>query len=492
MHNTAPQTTYGGTTEQLGQDQDWQRPHPAEIMPDDEAHATAQRIQERLDESGGYYVGGRENAMYASPDVFHVSQEEREAMEQLGRNTFDLVEASRNLYLAAITGRLDLPWLVEAVEGPLNDHQREVQRAVAIHEAGRLPIFARADLTSVNPVNGGAQCETQFRLGGLGLITTYQEAIRDVLPAGPGEEIEEDLIANVMADAIKEATDNEHPVAALIAPEKYVEEQEKLADYLGESGVRAVVIPRDQLDRFTFEGGRLYAQTEQGKIPVDFVYRREVNAATLAESEAGMAIVNAALADGVIVEPLLSMIYDTKVPLALAHDPRVAQYISDEARSAAPMTALLPGDLDTPFHFGGRDITLREIIGLSNSKRPFVVKYAGPSIEYGLGGRAVYTLDDMSKPGATELLEYGMSQVRDGHAWVAQIMDKSRYPARWLERDGQLHSAENTAARVMAFYRRHPDGYVKMFAGIGSNRAGHWKAAGSRESHVRMVRVHQG
>ncbi|OGE87824.1 MAG: hypothetical protein A3J07_03885 [Candidatus Doudnabacteria bacterium RIFCSPLOWO2_02_FULL_49_13] len=426
---------------------------------------SAMAIRLVLQRQGGYYYKEPEFSMQVSPDVMHISAPELELCRRNGRLIFDLWRQSINLYRRAIDDP-ELAWVAKAVEGPLTPQQQKVQRFVARND-GHLPLFARADLSSV-----WFLVEVQERLGGLGLMQSWAMAIREVLGT-KGLIGRSDPVAEPFAEAVKSATGNANPFAVLICPEGYEIEQGFLAQALAKHGVDARVLLKTNLDEeFRVQPDGIYVDGRR----VDFIYRREINAATLAESEVGRQIVNAAVERQVVVEPPLNMIYDTKVPLALVHDPRVQHCFTDELRQLVPPTGLMPSTVGEGFWVGEKCLTLQNLIGA-----PWVVKYAGPNIQYGFGGRGVFNTTQND-----EGIVRGVDEVKSGHPWIVQQMDETRFLARHLN-GGQELVQSKVAARITLHYRRQEQD-SELFLAIATNRP-HWKAIGNPDSIVQEIRV---
>lgn len=427
-------------------------------------------IESQLKKQGGYYVSNSTQMMHVSPDCMTVDPSDLNIIEINGKHIFDLWEQTNLAYLDAIKGKSGFKWVAEAVEGPLTEHQRKVQRRVAINGSG-FPLFARADLSSFP----WFLVEVQERIGGLGLIQSWLNAIRAV-QGNEGIIGRQNPVAEIFVEVVKNATGKDSPVVVLICPEGYEEEQSYLAQQLEELGVIAVVVPKKALGECLYSKNGYIHFGKTGQV-VDFIYRREVNAAIMADTSIGMAIIKANLAGRVVVEPPLNMLFDTKVPMALAHDVRLQEYIEPEVRGIVPPTVMMPTDLDTAFTIGGEQNTLRKLIG-----RGFVVKYAGPNMEYGFGGRGVYNTRDDDRG-----IQFGISQAREGHPWIVQMMDTTRYRARFLNSDGLQET--KVAARIMFHFAQNPNGGApKPFAAIATNRP-HWKAIGSKDSIVQEVRL---
>lgn len=445
-------------------------------FPSGDAVLVAQQIYTQLRSQGGYFVGTEDQRMQVSPDHFIIGEDELEICQQHGPLIFQMWMEAAELYRAAL-GNSSLGWVAQAIEGPLSSLARSFQRQVAAFDQS-LPLLARADMT-----NPGHSVEFQERIGGLGLVSSWIKAIRQVTgESGVIGLSGADPIVAKFAETVRRAVSETYPCVLLLCPKKYEMEQQYFADALAAYGIKAFVVGCNDFLKghaagLHVESNRLYYKGNQ----INFVYRREINAALLAETDLALPLLEAVLEGNLVVEPPLSMLFDTKVPMALAHDKRTACYFSDATRGAIPLTVFMPSDLDTPFSFGSETLTLRQTVG-----EAMVVKYGGPCIFYGLGARAVFNTRNEKLNDSSEGLLRGMKDVADGHTWVIQRMDMTRYPARWWDGNGGLKSA-SVAARLMLYYSRLNNG--NLFAATSTNRPGNWKAAGNPDSILQEVRV---
>ena len=431
-------------------------------------------IREHLNDQGGYFVGEPTNAMLISPDAFLLTTAEAQICATNGSVIFDLWRQMQTLYRKAVLGQLPQgvnELVLQMVEGALESHQQRIQQRVAL-SMDALPYLSRADLTSV-----WFLVEIQERLGGLGLISSWLNAIGKAMPSGNGLGTTIGAnIADTLSDVIRSSTGMDDPVAVLICPEKYVSEQEYLARLLNANGILTFVVRKDEIEtKLRFAGNKVYCYGYE----VHFLYRREVAAYTLADSPMGLGIVEANLAGNLVVEPPLNMMYDGKGQLALVHDPQTAEHFTDAVRAIVPPTAVFPKSWYEPFWLGGKQMTLDQVKGMG-----LVVKYAGPNIFYGLGARAVFnTRND------TDGVVRGLAEVRAGHPWIIQQMDETRHQATWLDREEEQIRTGDVAGRLMMHYVRKPNNKVEIFAATATNRTNGWKAAGNVDSLFQEIRV---
>lgn len=431
-----------------------------------------QAIRRELEKQGGYYVESPSQALKITPDHFDVSQAELIEAEANGPLIWEFWQTSLGIYLKALQIGSGLEWLAQSVEGPINLKQREWQRRLAQNQPTVLPLFARADLSRF-----WFLVEIQERIGGLGLVESWTRAIRAV-QGDRGIIGRRDGFAGAFAQTVREATDKENPVVALVCPTGYEEEQAYFARRLGQYGLEAHVVHKDRMAHELQKDGRFLRLGKRGP-RIDLLYRREMNAASLCRNEIGLAILAASLEGKVIVEPPLNMIYDCKSPMAWAHHPETREFFSREVRTIICPTALMPGDPSENFVLDGKRLNLSQTVG-----QPFVVKYGGENLKYGFGGRAVYHTKDND-----DGLERGLSEVRAGHPWIVQPLDETKNTVR--EWDGKKSLAVKTgAARLMLHYVRSPKmELVELALACANIRPNHWKAAGNKDSVFLEIRV---
>jgi len=431
------------------------------------------KIKAALEQQGGYWAFAPDQAMQIGPEPFVISSSDFTAALEAGQTVFRFWQEALRVQLASIRG--DLPaWVAESVEGPLDKAQREWQRKVCL-ESGEsaLPYLARLDCTSLwYPV------EIQERLGFLGGCASWHMANDEagypdgISPLGGGN------IPLALAAAFRNIAGLSCPRVLLVSPKGYLVEQNFLRYQLEVQGILSAVIDRDEL----LTGVGLAAAN--GKItvnsqPIDLIYRRELNAATLAQTEAGLEILRSCLAGKVAIEPPLNMLYDCKSPMVWVHHPETAKFFSDDVRALIPPAALLPLSNLERFRLGSSELTINEIFEFSNDKRTFVIKYAGPSIEYGFGGRAVYSLACTHKR-AREIIDDARNQIWKGHPWIIQPQDHAKYPTWRLEGDSVV--SEEMYARLLFYYSRSDS----LFAGQANfNR--NWKVAGNKATVFSII-----
>ncbi|MDQ6985694.1 MAG: hypothetical protein Q9M91_04650 [Candidatus Dojkabacteria bacterium] len=448
----------------------------------------SQNILSDLEKAGGYYIGSKfdrkKNRMMPSPSPYYISQRKLSLCETNGEKIFKMWDTTQMLYKKAILGEIEEPNLIlQTIEGDITQAQREVQRLIA-RKQSTLPIFARADLTSFWHL-----AEVQERMGALGLFQNWLEAIKKNIPLEEGTEYigKESLIDDIVKGII-ESTQKEDPTVVLITPKNYLAEQKSLAKKLSSLGIITFVVEKDKLDNLKVKDGYIYYPVNRKKqVKVDFIYRREVNAAILANSNIGKNIIEASIENKVVCEPPLNMIYDTKSPLAFVKHPRLSKFFTNESE-IVPETSFIPANKNLSFIYKGQNLNLEQILDLSVSKRLFVIKYSGPNIEYGFGGRGVFNVND-SRRSANRVLDIAIEQVKLGNPWIIQNYDKTRAHLIWLDKSNEVKETNKSASRWMVYYRREKNGKVNLFNIMGTNRPGDsWKASGSPKSVVQTVR----
>lgn len=444
---------------------------------------TCRRIQATLEEFGGYFVKEPDEALQISPDHFLITPEQLAVAEGNALFVWQFWREALQLYLSAIEDKPDLNIVAQSVEGPITPEQREWQRRIAKAQPKTLPLFARADLSSLLAEEARQKwglkwflVEIQERIGGWGLVESWVEAIRQTRGR---EGVVGNLngLAQTFAEPVKKATAKSDPVVALICPKGYEAEQTFFAERLRLNGVRAFVVEKDRLEIILYvKGGEIFL-TDHG-LKVDFLYRREINAASMALTEIGRAIMAVALVGNLVVEPPLNMLYDCKSPMAWVHNPELRGAFSQEVQGIFPPTALIPTAKDRNFLLAEERMSLREAEG-----QPYVIKYAGENIEYGFGGRAVYQTE-------TETIAHALKEIKAGHPWIIQPRDRTTYSVRQWIRGSDLIQTRHGAGRLMFHYALVPkDGRPKIALACAQIRPDHWKAAGNRESIFQEIRV---
>lgn len=437
------------------------------------ALVVCETLKKELRHFGGYYVFSPDQTLQIGPDFFEVSPEQIGLIERNGPLVWEFWQQAEQIYRSAITaGREGQAWLPASIEGPITPKQREWQRRLALNQKGVLPLFARADLSSFWFLN-----EIQERIGGLGLVESWTRATRTVkgtegLLGDPGG------FAQAFATTVKTATGKDHPVVALICPAGYQVEQRFFAKLLKQLGVEAFVVRKETMGTELRLRNSSISVGKKGA-RVDLLYRREINAASMALSRMGRAIMAAVLEGNLLVEPPLNMIYDCKTPLAWVYHQETKGLFSSAMRTIISPTVLMPKEPNETFRLGNKTLTLNQLVG-----RAFVVKYGGENLKYGFGGRAVYHTEDNA-----EGIERGLAEVANGHPWVIQPLDKTRYRVRkWDAENNRLKHCEG-AARIMLHYARDPRaGQVKLALAGANIRPDHWKAAGNKDAVFQEVR----
>lgn len=431
-------------------------------------------IEGNLQSQGGYFVGEASQALQISPDFFWLNQHDLELCQRNVNLVVKFWQEILRVYDLAISNRdSELSWVADSIEGPITEFQRTWQRNIARGQNQTLPLFARVDLSSVwFPV------EIQERIGGLGLVESWLKTIHQIT-GFEGIVSDANGFAPACTRAVKKATGKQNPVVVLVCPSGYEEEQKYLAKCLNEFGLLAFVINKEGLEEeLEYRSG--YIRLKQNGLHVDFLYRREMNAASLAESEIGEKIMWAVMSANLVVEPPLNMVFDCKTPMAWVHDRRLQALFSREVLEMITPTVLLPADPDQKFQLQGKTLCANGLVG-----QPYVIKYGGENIQYGFGGRAVFGTDDKG-----ESLEYGLSQVRLGHPWIVQPLDKKSYLVRQWTRGTEKIEYKRGAGRIMLHLCLEPNGQeAKIITACAQIRPNHWKAAGNRESIFQEIRV---
>jgi len=430
------------------------------------------KIKAALEQQGGYWAFAPDQAMQIGPEPFVLTQEQIVAAGEHGKTVHEFWRQSLQVQLASLRG--DLPsWIAESVEGPLTQVQHNWQRRVCLWRNKTLPQLARLDCTSLwFPV------EIQERLGFLGGCASWHLANDQVgYPKGLDPVAGGD-IPSQLSSAFTVLAGKFCPRVLLISPAGYLSEQEFFKIQLKAHGVSAVVADRDEFLQgigLSFGQGKVMFKGEQ----IDVIYRRELNAATLAQTKAGVKVLRAYLDGQVAVEPPLNMLYDCKSPMAWVHHPETSGYFSQAVKDLIPSTALLPLDNDQVFRLGSDSLTTNKLLReFSNEKRSFVIKYAGPSIEYGLGGRAVFSLEGSHKQ-AGGIVDNARDQIKRGHPWIIQSQDHVKYPTWRMEGDEIVQ--EQMYARLLFYYIRGI-----LFAGQ-ANFNKNWKVAGNKTTVFSVI-----
>ncbi len=435
-----------------------------------------QRVLKALEAEGGYYDGDPSRALQISPDHFPISPSELAFVEEAGPIVWDFLGQALKLYLEAIQPGSPLAWVAKSVEGPIETEQREWQRRIANAQPAILPLVTRPDPSSLTPA-GWFIPELQVRIGGQGFVNSWLTAIRQVHGmdgiVGSRQSFAYEL-ARVVQKVLPDGS-----VAALLVPRGREDEQTYFAQRLSEAGLLTFTVHLDHLEEgLRPEGNNLYLRENGAR--VGFINRRESNAASLARTPIGQAIIRASLEGNLVVEPPLNMLFDGKTSQAWPHHPQLRGWFSDAVRRIASPMALMPNGGDVPFWLDGRELTLQQIVG-----QPYVVKYGGENVVYGFGGRAVYRTDDND-----EGVRLGIEQAQLGHPWVVQPLDPARYFVRqWHPAQGTIET-HKAAGRLMFHYLKDPlSGKVEIVAACVHLRPNHWKAAGNQESIFQEIRV---
>jgi len=430
------------------------------------------KIKAALEQQGGYWAFAPDQAMQIGPEPFVLTLEQIVAAGEHGQTVSRFWQEVLQVQLASIRG--DLPaWIEQSIEGPLTQVQRDWQRKVCLWRNRALPQLARLDCTSLwFPV------EVQERLGFLGGCTSWHMANDQAGYPNGLDPVAGGDIPRQLAVAFTILAGKSDPRVLLISPVGYLSEQEFLKTQLEIHGVFAAVADRDEFLQgvdLSFSQGKVMFKGQR----IDVIYRRELNSATLAQTEAGLKVLQAYLDGQVAVEPPLNMLYDCKSPMAWVHHPETSGYFSQAVKDLIPSTALLPLDNDQVFRLGADSLTTNKILReLSNEKRSFVVKYAGPSIEYGLGGRAVFSLEGSHKQ-AGGIVDNARDQIGQGHSWIIQPQNHVKYQTWRLEGDEVVQ--EQMYARLLFYYIRGI-----LFAGQ-ANFNKNWKVAGNKTTVMSII-----
>jgi len=218
------------------------------------------------------------------------------------------------------------------------------------------------------------------------------------------------------------------------------------------------------------------------------IYRREITLKEFIHIDGWDNLYKAYLSGDVLIQPELNLWEDTKIPVALSSDPFIRSSMPSALLDIFPKANIFPDSLTKGIRLGEESYTLNQIIGMPSRSRNYIVKYAGPSLKYGFGGRAVYRLRGMSRGQAKEVIEYAIDQVRRGHVWMIQELNATRHELGFLDKVGDkiLHS-DKLYSRYMFYYFDYDEG-VKLVNASSTLRQ-HWKAVGAEDSIVAPLRV---
>lgn len=429
-------------------------------------------LQANLQNRGGYFVKDPSEQMQISPDHFYITLSDIKNIESKATVIWKFWKQVNTLYIDAIDKKVsNYDKILWSVEEAISNEHITLQRKLAKAIKNQYPLLARVDATSIWNV-----VEIQERIGGMGLMESWTDAIRSIYGL-------EGVIGNpyglvdTFSSVIASSTNNKNAHVLLICPKGYEDEQNYLKDKLIEKGFSVKIVKKSTFfTEILIKNNKVYDKGTNKRI--DFIYRREIDMSDIAREAIGRQLLESYLFGNVVIEPPPNIIYDCKSPMAWVHDEKYLEYFTDDVKQLVTPTYLLPKGLNTKFNFMGEKKTLQDL----KNKRDYILKYAGSDIRRGFGGRSVYN----SRSG-WKIINFILEDIARGKPWIVQPKDKTRYKTRIF--NGKSIIEEDLAARIMLYYVRDPvNRNCSFFYGNCTNRK-HWKAVGSKDSVFQEVRL---
>lgn len=460
------------------------------------------KIRETVLNTGGGYRTHPGRMMNVGMQPIFMTEEEFEATKRRGQQIFDLEDKLNRIY-ADLAVNDPKNRIVQLIEARLTNEARQAQRLIARERP--LSLLKRTDET-----RPGFVVEVQKRCGGMGFHTAWCRGINQYFPLAADEISTSTLNGHVLPLTwMMQGLEKGPNTIVLITPQKDLPSQSYLANLIN-AETDFVAIPlikemahkcikgttvhlNDDLTRLLEKAGYNFPRQFVNKdvIHVGMFYRRELTLANFIQFEGWDELFEAYLQGDVIIQPELNLVEDMKLPCGFTQEPQIREQLSALEQQLLPITAVMPSSWTEEFTFGDETLTLDLILENSKSNRKYIIKYAGTSMEYGLGGRAVYRLSDMSRGTATCEINGALKQIQQGHHWIIQEQDQTYHEMTHLivDEDGyRVQGSTNMYVRYCFYYFR--DGAeVKLVQQAEAAVRRIWKATAADDAIIAPIRV---
>lgn len=119
------------------------------------------------------------------------------------------------------------------------------------------------------------------------------------------------------------------------------------------------------------------------------------------------------------IYPEPNLLHEQKIASALVWDNEYSNYFSDEEKNLFPRSYIIKDSKKMLFE--ANQLSLDDILGLSQKKRLFIVKYAGLDLNLNWGSRGVYSLKQMSRKAAGDVIKRALKAYKKyKEPWIIQ------------------------------------------------------------------------
>lgn len=403
------------------------------------------------------YDGAADCRSIVGPEPFKISRAEAdillgqgELLRQWFAITIDLCNRSYR--------DPDLCWLAEVVEGDLPEETVTYHRRAHLSGSVGIPLFSRPDMSSL-----GLAVEVQVPGSGWGYQTAIHTTVENC-SVWPG-------LIEAFRQALLETTGSgESSCAYVLYNQPFYREVVYFCSRCVAAGINL----------------RMYFQELPKAEEASFVRRPPLQ--DLLSYPGGTQLVEAFLANRLVLEPNPSLLFDQKIAVAFPFHPRLREYYPDSIRSLFPETHLV--QMNQPPVFDGQAISWDSFASLSRSKRQFILKFAGAKKGLRAGGKAVYNLSDCNQQEVQSLIGMALSDWEEHRApWLIQKRVQEKYPVTFLDHvAGQILIDRPYYALFRPMFMFRPDGSSSIVAFSALFRK-EWKVHGSSDAVMLPVEI---
>ena len=350
----------------------------------------------------------------------------------------------------------NLAWLAEVIEGGLPIQVKKIHRLAHAAGAVTVPLFARPDMSAL-----GVTVEVQTPGSGWG----YQTAIHATVNStsrwiGP--------VAGFQAGVEYTTGCAQSAAAYILYNQPFFREVEYFCKQCNEFGMNLEMCFQHVPDPET----------------VKFVRRPPLE--DLLGYSDGHRLIEKSLRRELVLEPSPSLLFDQKIAIAFPFHPQLREHFPDSVRNLFPETHLVRKDMSPTFE--NQPLNWDDLVGLSRSKRQFILKFGGAKKELRAGGKAVYNLADHSHREVQALLQSAFTDWEENRSpWLIQKRVQKKYLITYFDHHtGQLLERDCYAMfRPMYFFTPYEDlPQIIAFSGLFRKE---WKVHGSSDTVMMPV-----
>ena len=387
------------------------------------------------------YTGGNQLGFETLPRPVMLSESNCDLIMAAGRRAATVLLKTNILFSEILRGRhKELTWVEDLFFASISPEHRGLARELAVATAGLVPKNFRLDLFA-----DGTIAEIQCPGSGWGFIA--------------GLEDHYNLGSSTAVNSFSQWLGERTGVWWL-----YNEQMENsithLANKLAMNGVNLLVQKTPDFD----------PNSEEWSVVV-----KRPPLPQLLESEKGRTLLYRWLDGEIDMDPIPSMIPETKFAMALLHHPQTKDFFTDDDRALCHPTTLV-----TSFDHSIGQHRIGDASRLSQSQRPFVLKYGGARAYDRFGGHCVFALNKMkSRPDIAGVVTRAVDEWNeDKEGWVLQPFISHKTTLTEL---GCGESSEKMYVLWRPGFQVQNNGEVKT-AGILVNLRKSWKVHGASDT----------